>query len=102
LEPALPQDLGEREPHARVVVDDQDPCHASSTSGPAARGITVAAGSLRTNRAPDGEGASASAPPWAATAARATARPSPVPRTLVVKNGSKMLSACSGGMPGPL
>ena len=40
-------------------------------------------------------------PRWASTIWRAMGSPSPVPRALVVKNGWKMRSCISGGMPAP-
>ena len=41
-------------------------------------------------------------PPWASTIRLAMAMPRPVPLVLVVKNGSKIFSRCSGSRPGPL
>lgn len=41
-------------------------------------------------------------PPCASISERETARPMPIPRGLVVKNGSKMRLAVAGSRPGPL
>ena len=40
-------------------------------------------------------------PPWASTIRLVMGMPRPVPRVLVVKNGSKILCLCSGLSPGP-
>jgi len=40
-------------------------------------------------------------PWWASTRRLAVGSPSPVPRDFVVKNGVKIFSRMSGGMPGP-
>ena len=73
------------------------------------RGIVASARGLRQRQHEDraarargvGRGRIASVPPCAATAARATASPSPVPRSLVVKNGAKIALLAAGGNAGP-
>src|SRR5258705_127537 len=66
---------------------------------------SVFIGSRNSKRAPapfwDG-GASSAAPPASCIRLRTIARPSPVPRCRVVKNGSQMLSLSSDATPGPL
>jgi hypothetical protein len=60
------------------------------------------AGSSIVTRAPCGSRlAMRIAPPWASTMFLTIPRPSPVPLSLVVKNGSQIFSARSAGMPGP-
>ena len=41
-------------------------------------------------------------PPCSSTTCNVNASPSPVPPSLVEKKGSKILSSCSGGIPGPV
>ena len=71
-----------------------------------ARGADTAASGRKTrNSAPPAAGLSTSIQPsWSLTMPWLTARPSPVPcpSSLVVKNGSKILSRSAAGMPGPL
>ena len=62
----------------------------------------VSAGSVKWKTAPPPEWFSAdNSPPWAKRIERHTARPRPSPCGLVVKNGSKMRSSASRGIPRP-
>src|SRR5262249_14644587 len=112
--PVAFEHLAERDAHRALVVDDQDPVHRpllhaplqtarpSDRSPQPIRSPRGDAGSVMTKVAPGRLGLSGTVPPCATIAARDTARPSPVPRSLVVKNGAKIASSLPGGTPGPL
>src|SRR6516162_855252 len=66
------------------------------------RATTEASGTLNRNIAPPPLRFSAHIRPrWLSTIVRAMESPIPIPPALLVKNGSKICSALSGGMPGP-
>src|SRR2546425_296757 len=93
LVPARAEQALDGDADRALVVDDQDAAsHGVSASGRVTR---------KTRPAPSA-GAATIAPPWASTAWRAMARPSPVPVCLVEKKGSKRRDSSSAGTPGPL
>ena len=78
---------------ARLVVGDQDARHQVLALERGAR--------CGSSAPPPGALPAVIVPPCSSTMRRATARPSPVPRVLLVKNGSKIRSRVAGRMPGP-
>src|SRR5262249_5650547 len=76
---------------ARLVVYHEDGRHQRLLRG----------SSTRNSAPPPTPFAATIRPPWSSAIRRATARPSPVPLVLVVKNGSKILSALPSGRPTP-
>src|SRR6266699_2008503 len=93
LVPARAEQALDGDADRALVVDDQDaPSHGVSASGRVTRKVRPAPSA----------GAATIAPPWASTAWRAMARPSPVPVCLVEKKGSKRRDSVSAGTPGPL
>src|SRR5262249_57094701 len=78
--------------HGLLVVDDEEPGHQGAAAiGTATRNVLPRPGLLRTE----------SSPPCASTIRWAMARPRPGPRSLVVKNGSKIRFRSSEPMPSP-
>src|SRR5437870_7648830 len=88
-------DVGQRPYHLPIIVDDQNPTsHAASALaiGSSTETVEPLPGSL----------AAEIPPPLASARLRETARPSPIPRALVVYSGSNILSSCSRVMPTPV
>jgi hypothetical protein len=91
----LREEPAQRYENGLLVVDDEDASrHVAHADG---------SGSVTWNSVPRPTALRASiVPVWASTIFLAIAMPRPVPCSLVVKNGLKMRSSFSGGIPAPL
>ncbi len=101
----LAQGVGHGDPQERLVLDDQQPVSADFHPTSFSLSSSAIAAMMTRNVVPlPTEVSSSIRPPWAATILPLTARPSPVPSptSRVVKNGSKIRSRISAGIPCPV
>src|SRR5262249_13946523 len=102
----LREQPAQRDQQRLLVVDYEDSSgHRTHLSGERSADWSAHSGigRVRTNSVPrPGSLATSIVPAWASTILREIAMPSPVPFSFVVKNGLKMRSSLSGGMPHPL
>src|SRR6266702_3412047 len=85
--------------HAGLIVNHQHggPVHRSAPT------VVAAAGRVSVNELPaEGVLSTVMVPPWASMTRFVTARPRPIPRAFLVKNGVKILSRVSSSMPMPV